>query len=110
MLTTSSCCAAARATDDPPLACRRRRRTYALAASLRGEFLVREVGRLRHLDDNELVAGGGMAGVAAGRNLAVGLAELARVARLDGEIHDREDLLHGGVEEVGHRQPLVARH
>src|ERR1041384_3252458 len=53
---------------------------------------------------------GGVASVAAGGQFAVGLAELARLARLDCEIEHRQLLAHRRVEQVGDRQAFPARY
>src|SRR5579871_3450251 len=66
---------------------------------VRSEVLVREVRCVRRLDHHERVAGGRMAGVAAGRDLSVGLVELAHVAGFDREVDDLKRLIQRSFEQ-----------
>src|SRR5262249_44018959 len=76
---------------------------------LRRELLIGECRCVGHLDDDEGVIGGGMAGIASRCQTCIGLIELAPIAKLDCKIEERERLRYGGVDQIRHRQSLPNR-
>src|SRR5215467_2847412 len=90
------------------LACQTADRTELTWA--RPEILVRPRRGVRRFDHHERVVHRGVAIVAGLGELAKGLGELSRLASLDGEIEHRKSRLDRGLDQIGHRQTLPARH